>query len=234
MAGCSHRIAPSSEHTYGPDDECAKIDDAGRKCCPGDMGRVSLYVNLYNENRGSMKIQIRKMYESATGKLLKDAMVKLLYWKKVKEWAEKNKDKITDAYGDTLLPGHVFFGYKAAESTEKKWHFSSNHDYEGKVQGKVYMNNYSKVTHFRHYKACPETLKLIAEYVALSQANKPYYHWNAGELKVSDGKKMSNCVVFALDAVAAGGISIKDLGTPLEPWDLAHHSSFTKSDGGAE
>lgn len=198
------------------------------------MGKVSLYVNLYNENIGSMKTQIQKMYEQATGDLLRDAGIKMIYWLKVKTWAEKNKDKIAAAYGTTLLPGHVFFGYRSAESTEERWHFSSDGDFEGKKQGKVYKNNHSTVTHYRHYKACPKTQELIAEYVKKSQVNKPYYHWNANEIKMLGGRKMSNCIVFAIEAVAAGGIKIKDLGSPLEPWDLAHHSSFSKGDGSAE
>jgi hypothetical protein len=208
-------------------------DDADRNCCPNEMGQASIYVDFYNEHVGSMKTQIRKMYEKATHKKLDDALIKLLYWKAVKDWAEKNKDTIAEAYRThAILPGHTFFGYKAAKSEEERWGFSAivGGGVEGQNKGRVF-RDLSKVTHFRHFKICPETKKLIDEYVKIAQINKPYYHWNAGKLRTLSGKKLSNCVVFALDAFRAAGIKI-NLSNQAEPWDLAQ--SFTKGNGGSE
>jgi hypothetical protein len=43
----------------------------------------------------------------------------------------------------------------------------------------------------------------------------------AQELKTLDGKDLSNCVVYARDAISASGIDTADINGLVEPWDLA-------------
>jgi hypothetical protein len=183
-----------------------------------------------------LKMWAAKMNLEVPDNAAKLALFLLKHKEEAKKWAQgEGKDDILAAYGTAaLLPGHAFFGYKSTRGAEERWGFSSGDGgYEGKNPGEVKVDG-SKVTHYRHYKACPATQKLIKAFVDNARSNVPYYHWNAGELGTLNGKKLSNCHVFAMDAIRAGKIDVSDLGNPIEPWDLANHSNFTAGNGGSQ
>lgn len=207
------------------DQELSKLekikDAANRESYAHEMGTINFYVDISDKKLGSMETQIINMYAKASGNQL-NATNALVYRSMVMKWAHQNLDTINAGFkvGGELEPRHVFLGVKPKDKKEKLWHFISGKDVAGEAPGRIFHTT-ENYTHIVNYPASPDTIRKINEFLANSKKSVPYYHWNANELRSLNGKSLSNCLVYAVDALRYADIDVSKIEHIRDPWELA-------------